>query len=74
MKTKWINVKDRLPDESNNVLVFNGNFIAIGYYRKDFKINDNNSILAIPRKWEYANVILDWDITHWMPLPEPPTD
>ncbi len=71
-QSKWISVKDELPEENDSVLVYNGNFIAIGYYEKNFKIEDDQSISAIPRKWKYNDLILDWEITHWQPLPESP--
>lgn len=69
---RWISVKEDLPKESNEVLVFNGNFITIGFYRKDFKIEDDQSVTPLPRKWEYSSVKIDWEITHWMPMPKPP--
>lgn len=78
---EWIRVKDRLPEIYDFVLVFSNNPgtneprpIAIARYNSE--------------NWEFlGHSGLDWacgayqdieyhidglDITHWMPLPEPP--
>ena len=54
---EWISVKDKLPCESDNILVWEGQYceIYLCYNRDHFE-----------RHYK--------DITHWMPLPEPPTD
>ena len=59
MKTEWISVKDQLPDDADLVLVYSER----SGVRTDYYYND---------EWEYydRNQI---EITHWMPLPEPPT-
>lgn len=62
----WISVKDRLPEQMKKVLTtveydFNGKHyrnLKIAYY-------DGNG------KWEPLSRQTD-EITHWMPLPEPP--
>ena len=66
---EWISVKDGLPALHFEVLVCNGHgVVRSGYYsyRKDCK---GQYLWAYGRypKVAYAN-----DITHWMPLPEPP--
>jgi hypothetical protein len=71
----WIRVKDRLPeygmDERQDpeqyprVLAFNGHKIYICYYQIDKKIwsiGETSTIDILLRP------------THWMPLPENPTD
>lgn len=73
IKAEWISVKDRLPDVFDEVLVydtFSNTSISIAWRE------------TTPRK----NGIVDWywnsqmsypedltHVTHWMPLPEPPT-
>lgn len=66
---EWINVKDRLPDDMENVLVFTEGCIDVGHLTK------GRFGLA---RWE-TDSLDEWgdreilkDVTHWMPLPEPP--
>ena len=57
--SNWISVDDRLPDELQHVLIDDFNGVGHTIYRvKAFK--KANVV------WEQTNV------THWMPLPEPP--
>lgn len=58
-KRRWISVKDRLPEHEDDYLVcFDDGFIAITFYKKN--------------GWElWAD---SGDVTHWMPLPEPPKE
>jgi Protein of unknown function (DUF551) len=63
---EWISVKDRLPDKGEEVgYVFDGKNIRRDVYAPGFN-----------GKWETENS-MGWyvtveNITHWMPLPEPP--
>ena len=55
---KWISVKDRLPEDDDDVLIFsNERVIFVGCYKNGQWIS--YSLYAI-----YGNVV-----THWMPLP-----
>ena len=62
----WISVKDRLPEKSDKVLVYldSGVMMDVWYSSKHRKFNsfDENE----PNENNFKNV------THWMPLPEPP--
>lgn len=60
MKTKWINVKDRLPDKTGEYLTWNGIF----FYCEQFIVSG--------QYWE--SQIESTHVTHWQPLPEPPTN
>jgi hypothetical protein len=60
---KWISVKDRIPGEEVIALGYQNQMI-IGYidvnpYGLVIASNDNESL---------------YQVTHWMPLPEPPDD
>lgn len=63
--SEWISVKDKLPDELEEVLVFDGNAISTAYiswYEYD----------KTPR-WQ-SDGSLSFTATHWMPLPNLPDD
>lgn len=58
--SKWISVKDRLPEKCSEVLIFNGNF-GVATYKHPFNVSD----------WWDGDA--SWkEVTHWMPLPERP--
>ena len=55
---KWISVKDRLPEDDENVMILSNERITfVGFYKNGQWIS--YSLYAI-----YGNVV-----THWMPLP-----
>lgn len=56
---EWIDVNDKLPPDGQSILVF----YRRGYITVDkFSINDRNWIKS------------GENVTHWMPLPEPPAN
>lgn len=67
MKTEWISVKDRFPDDNIGVLITDGESICTAKWVDNYL-------------WtSYGFGGYDWDfdfmesqITYWMPLPEPP--
>lgn len=62
---KWINVKDGLPSKGI-VLVTDGVDIATSYYIKNYAHSGEG-------RWgETASAIKEWNITHWIPLPDLP--
>lgn len=63
-ESEWISVKDRLPDKYVNVLVYTE---CKDIFTAAAVETDAESI-----KWEDDYGYLDDDVTHWMPLPEPP--
>ena len=63
-KQEWISVDERLPEADSPVLIFTRkNRYYVGYYYK----------AAVDRNYTgfYADSCKR-DVTHWMPLPEPP--
>ena len=59
MKAEWISIKDRLPEKSCKVLVStNQSGVGDMWFSKEFG-------------WHLLKN--DAKVTHWMPLPEPPT-
>ena len=78
---KWIPVTERLPEQDGAYLVFrkwhNFTYTEVWKFSKDARTVDKYDFT---RKWE--NVWYEYDsevghyttedVTHWMPLPEPP--
>lgn len=75
----WISVKDRLPENDDDVLVYNPkdgihigefNFDELSeYYEKDGSYTTTNC--GWHTQYEWAPYMSP---THWMPLPLPPKD
>ena len=55
--SEWISVKDRLPDMGVPVLVWD---------------KDGFAYVDTYVKWGWAIALAENEVTHWMPLPEPP--
>lgn len=79
MSEKWINVKDDLPKENGDYLVY---YKSFGSYRMNIKgfckkgrdidmdlREKNNIFYNYNSNWGYS--VIDY-VTHWRPLPKPP--
>ena len=65
---EWISVKDRLPDAPKDCRKDDGTWL--GHFLVLYK-NGNTQVAPfdfIKREW----IFFDQDVTHWMPLPDPP--
>ena len=61
---KWIPVSERLPENSKDVLVWGSGYaVHIAWYVPTFNEWRTN-------EYDYD----DGEVTHWMPLPEPPKE
>jgi hypothetical protein len=77
----WISVKDRLPELGERVLVIDKyGEIEIGNY-SSFRNEQYYTYNPTESKEENRGWENDWccsqdieDVTHWMPLPEPPKE
>jgi hypothetical protein len=58
---EWISVDERLPDGTQNVIVFCGRPIVGWFDSKGNLWRHNNNL-----------IIMTNPVTHWMPLPNPP--
>lgn len=63
---KWISVEDRLPEVAVHVLITDGKYISMGYV-----LNIDNDGWC---PWVAQYPVSHRDVTHWMPLPTPPTE
>lgn len=77
----WIKCSDRLPEKDGEYLVYVSDRIWSGamvlWFTNDFSQLYND--LSYPHKGFYENdpeygCIKYEEVTHWMPLPEPPED
>lgn len=64
---EWISVKDRLPNEMDDCLV---------WYKSKFTYDHIRTACYLGNNFFSTSGIshLDFTVTHWMPLPEPPKE
>lgn len=62
--SKWISVKDKLPENGDLLLLSDKEQITMGWYSRPIK------------EFIQCNTWVDLTkfVTHWQPLPEPPKD
>ncbi len=68
---EWISVKDKLPPENESVLV------VVHGYRRGFEPISLVEISSYSHDFDFIFddlPISRIDVTHWMPLPEPPEE
>ena len=80
MMAEWISVKDRLPNIDIDVVIFavgksdlfeNKVAITHRYYPMRWW-NKESEYIDWLQPWQYFTA--NYEITHWMPLPEPPKE
>lgn len=69
-ESKWISVKDRLPEHGQKVLLYNKN-----EFNGKLEIRFGSKHIG-HNEWYSSDAYEDeiFTITHWMPLPEPPAN
>ena len=65
---RWISVKDCVPEAGVHVLVTDGIHMMVTWCEYI-----DNQCLWVDNYYEYVNVRFE-EVTHWMPLPELPTN
>lgn len=67
--TKWIPVTERLPEKHEHILALTPNKIHGGYHKWLIWYDPKSGFYDSDPEW--GDIEMD-DVTHWMPLPEPP--
>ena len=77
----WISVKDRLPEPEQEVLViahgWSGRLLYIGsYQRMEAQTSWLTGVTSKASDWSLWgwSYLREPEVTHWMPLPDPPKD
>ena len=76
---KWISVEERLPENDDEVLIYVGTdivqaYLKDGFWKGSVNVTDNmNDGYVNDRTIVKQGSHFDY-ITHWMPLPEAPTE
>lgn len=66
---EWIKTSERLPDFDTDVLILCNNGIGIAQLQNDIEWKANFDMVD---GYDISSDI--YDVTDWMPLPEPPKD
>lgn len=72
---KWISVEDESPKLETSVLLLVNGCVTQGYLFEDCEFNEMSMENAyyLGFQNEFTDDVLEYiDVTHWMPLPEPP--
>lgn len=69
--SKWISVKERLPRLHTDVLVYRRSVCRMGGYSSIEYVTLGHGEVPM-----WSNDFQTWksEVTHWMPLPEPPKE
>lgn len=66
--SKWISVKDRLPENYEEVLVRGYEFLP------EYTFEIDGTYIIAEDLWHDFNGCYLSNVTHWQPLPKPPDD
>ena len=64
----WISVKERLPEDDGQMVIVCNTNGWMRYQRALYYPRDNLFVHYDPQYYDKLTL----DVTHWMPLPEPP--
>jgi hypothetical protein len=72
--SEWISVRDRMPEEPGAYLVAlvtyrQERYLAVAYPRDGWW-----DVAGWCREYKHRDGVHNFDVTHWMPLPEPPKE
>lgn len=69
---KWISIKKDLPNDNESVLIFNGEIREAVFWKKGCRGRTRKSRFEFPNCGQEVAWYFE-DVTHWMPLPNPPS-
>ena len=75
--SEWISVKDRLPNPADNLSHNRGLYLTYVLARDFCALNDKSEKVYVPMIMRFSEKgwhITDVKVTHWMPIPEPPSE
>ena len=67
--SEWINISDKAPEDGQRVIYY---FKPLGMFMGHYERCKGEAALYGTHCFESAHGFLTDDVTHWMPLPEPP--
>jgi len=71
---KWIRVQDRLPECGSNVFVYTCKYMGACKTKHTSRLVCSYDVNKFNvAAFRFCGAVL-LDVTHWMPLPEPPED
>jgi len=71
---EWISVKERLPKAGSKVLCLGENTEIFLCDYISFHVPTQSDFEFCSTDWNHGEYQTQPNITHWMPLPEPPND
>jgi hypothetical protein len=66
-KEDWILIKERKPPKAKPILLSNGHWIGVGYYKKNYKLKISDE----PKWSDEVGEYITPEPTHWQPLIKP---
>ena len=80
--SEWISVEDRLPtleNDGESLLIFHFGHTGYAFWdqwkepgRGEIQAHDGQEFMIRNSDSDYGGLFIAGDVTHWMPLPEPP--
>lgn len=70
---EWISIKDRLPPINDKLLVFSERIGILMGINKDHIFAKDGIFFHYPGKLKFEKDKIE-NVSHWMPLPEPPKE
>jgi len=71
----WISVKDKLPEGDETVILFGRRMLQRGFFVEPGHRSEGYMDVWVSCEWDGCGGYEEFEeVTHWMPLPEPPKE